>query len=415
MRHVILPAISLLLASCAAGDTQGAVGTATRDSAGVRIVQNPEQPPAQWTVSPQPGVVIGSTSGDSAYLFDRVMGLVRLSDGRWVVADMGSSQLRYYDANGHHLLSVGRNGEGPGEFRQLMAVFLLRGDTIAADDSRYRHQLFDEKGNFVASLRMNDHPSAQQYYPIAARSDGTVIVLAQAPFPQKLDEPRSYAISYMRAELTHTANAAELTLRDTAITWNAIQLMPGWRGGTDQLQFSGRVDAAVLSDGFAVADPNSNEVRYYDSSGALRTIARGEGTRVAVTEEHKEALRARMIDLPAEGGGQVPESLRRQRMEITKTWQYAEHLPVFAQMLAGSDGTIWLRDFVENEKMIGTWHAAPASPARWSALDRSGELLASVQLPGRFKPMLFGEDFVAGLYRDDEDVEFVHVYSIARS
>ena len=283
------------------------------------------------------------------------------------------------------------------------------------DDSHYRQQLFDENGNFVASLRMNDRPSAQQYYPVAAHGDGGIVVLAQPPYPQRLDEPQPYAISYMRAELTHRANAAELTLRDTIITWNAIQLMPGRRGSTDHLQFSGSVGAAVLSDGFAVADPNTNEVRYYDGDGALRTIARREGARVAVTDEHKERARARLVDMAGEDGNPVPESLRRQRMEITKTWQYAEHLPAFAQMLAGSDDTIWLREFVVNEEMVGTWHAAPANPSRWFALNRSGNLVASIQLPGRFTPRLFGEDFVAGLYRDEEDVEFVHVYGIVRS
>ena len=414
MPRFAFPSLCVLLAACAASDNQAAATLETRDSAGVHIVQNPEHAPAQWSVSTDPVVAIGSAAGDSAYQFDRVMGLVRLSDGRWVVGDMGSSQLRYYDAEGRHLKSAGRNGDGPGEFRQIMAVFRLRGDTLAGDDSHNRLQLFDNAGNFVATMRQNDR-RATQYYPVAAQADGTIIALAQPAFPQTLERAQPYLLSYVRTELLRNGNAATLTVRDTLVTWPTIQLVPGWRGTTDMLQFHGRVDGAVLSDGFAVADPNYNEVRYYDRNGALRAIARRQWTRVAVTDEVKEEARNRMIDLPAEGGGRVPETLRKQRMEITKTWQFAEHLPAFTQMLAGEDGTLWLREFVPNEDMVGTWHAAPANGSSWSALDSAGTLLASLRLPARFKPLVFGTDFVAGLYRDEEDVEYVRVYRLQRS
>jgi hypothetical protein len=83
---------SLLVMACGpAGDAADA--PAVSDSAGIRIVHNAtsqfERAGSPWRVSRQPQVVIGAESGEAAYLFDRIMGVQRLADGRWVVADMG--------------------------------------------------------------------------------------------------------------------------------------------------------------------------------------------------------------------------------------------------------------------------------------------------------------------------------------
>jgi hypothetical protein len=60
-----------------------------------------------WRVVSEPLVDIGVADGDAAYQFGRVAGALRLADGRIVVADEQANHLRYFDAAGRHLRTVG--------------------------------------------------------------------------------------------------------------------------------------------------------------------------------------------------------------------------------------------------------------------------------------------------------------------
>lgn len=127
----LVPAAVLSLAACGAGD-RAAGDVVVRDSSGVRIVESPAPTWGRalpWTVSAEPIVTIGTVEGDAAYQLHRVGAALRLSDGRIVVANNGSSDLRYYDSAGRHVRTVGRRGEGPGEFSMLSGMVRGSADT----------------------------------------------------------------------------------------------------------------------------------------------------------------------------------------------------------------------------------------------------------------------------------------------
>src|SRR5687768_11995460 len=91
----------------------------TRDSAGIRIVDNrsPAWTPAQrFTIAPRPSVVIGEEEGDPPYLLSRVYAAARLPNGHIVIGNSSSSELRFFTSEGRFVKSAGRRGGGPGEF-----------------------------------------------------------------------------------------------------------------------------------------------------------------------------------------------------------------------------------------------------------------------------------------------------------
>jgi hypothetical protein len=87
-----------------------------------------------WTIASQPMLTIGSVEGTPEYELYRASSAARLSDGRIVVANGGTNELRFFDRSGRHIASVGRTGEGPGEFRDLQRVWTLTGDSLLAYD-----------------------------------------------------------------------------------------------------------------------------------------------------------------------------------------------------------------------------------------------------------------------------------------
>ncbi|HEX2168211.1 MAG TPA: hypothetical protein VHG09_13335, partial [Longimicrobiales bacterium] len=171
---------------------------------------------------------------------------------------------------------------------------------------------------------------------------------------------------------------------------------------------------ALSSDGVAIGDPTRNEVRLYGSDGDLRTIVRREWTPVPVTEQEVEEARLRFINQDGEGGGPVPQRLLDQRAAITEEWVVADHMPAFSAISVDAADNIWLRNYVPNEETTGDWRASPVLPTTWTVFSSDGILLGDVELPARFLPLVFDEDVVAGIYRDESDVEYVHVYRVLK-
>jgi hypothetical protein len=126
-------AAALLLTACGKGEHAPDPISVTRDSVGIAIVENRAQPNmgvAKWRLSGQPLIVIGGNEEDLGHQLMEVAGAFRLEDGHIVVCDRGSGEVSFFTQNGDHLRSVGGQGEGPGEFRRLMAIDLIPGDTV---------------------------------------------------------------------------------------------------------------------------------------------------------------------------------------------------------------------------------------------------------------------------------------------
>jgi hypothetical protein len=106
-----------------------------------------------WALSETPLVEIGVREGEEPYQLHRALGSVRLQDGRMVVLNGGSQELRYYDATGRFITSVGRRGEGPGEYQR--PEYLRRtqdGGLLVWDRDLMRESFLDVEGNFKEAV-----------------------------------------------------------------------------------------------------------------------------------------------------------------------------------------------------------------------------------------------------------------------
>jgi hypothetical protein len=92
---------------------------------------------------------IGVDQGDEQYMFGRIQGVAGTGD-RIYVLDASVPAVRIYDDSGRHLLDVGAEGDGPGEFRRPDA--LLVGDDgriFVRDSNQGRITIFDGEGAFL--------------------------------------------------------------------------------------------------------------------------------------------------------------------------------------------------------------------------------------------------------------------------
>jgi len=154
---VVTPAFAMFLAAAGhAGCHAEASAQATRDSAGIRIIENAR--PADdsrlpWRIGSEPAVSIGEVVGAEAYLLHRANDATILPDGRIVIANTGSNELRVFDSAGVHLATWGREGEGPGEFTNLAGVASWPGDSLVAWNRwTWVISVFDAEGAFLRAI-----------------------------------------------------------------------------------------------------------------------------------------------------------------------------------------------------------------------------------------------------------------------
>ena len=73
-----------------------------------------------WQIGPEPAVTIGVVEGEGPLMLHRVGDATKLPDGRIVIAETSSSELKVFDSTGTYLETWGGMGEGPGEFPSYM-------------------------------------------------------------------------------------------------------------------------------------------------------------------------------------------------------------------------------------------------------------------------------------------------------
>jgi hypothetical protein len=98
------------------------------------LIAAPREAVAQLS---QPKIVLEITmqpAEGSPGEFASPTGILRTTDGRFVVTDMNAPTVRLYDRTGRFIRDIGRPGAGPGEYRQPMPT--LYHDTLVIHDGR---------------------------------------------------------------------------------------------------------------------------------------------------------------------------------------------------------------------------------------------------------------------------------------
>lgn len=388
----------------------GAAQPTTRDSGGVRIVENtrPAWPNGGgWTLSATPVIDIGA-GDDSLYQLATVMGAVRLSDGRIAVANMGTSNIRLYDARGRYLAALGRKGQGPGEFQQVMGVLRHTGDTLVVNDMRSEVEYFTAGGKFARRMptpRLQDGIVLSEFHLF---DDGSY---ARSSWPQGHDKSGRWTDTLVVLAVSKTAPDGMVISRHPAVEYTR----PATSRGPQSVVFgpTGRIVSA--GDGYYAGYPQRYEIRRHRKDGSLEAIIRAPWTPVAVSDADIDAYKNFIMKLGVEGGGQVPPRLLAQRKQMMDEAVFAKHLPAFSVLMVDTERHLWVRDsYIASYLRQGFSSTLPV-PTSWRVFDREGRWLGAVTMPANFNPLDIGSDYVLGLWRDADDVEHVRLYRLVKT
>ena len=385
MRVIAGALVAVITVLACSGTDNQSVQPIVRDSAGVQIVENGDvsRLPVLQVSQTDLRLDLGSAGDDTTQLLYEVEGAHVLSDGRVVVANRGSHELRYYAGDGRFLYAAGRQGAGPGEFEYLAWSVRCGSDTILTYDIAHRRaQIFDAEGGFARGMR-GELPGGRTPYGSPQCWNGTFSVLT---WPQG------------GIELGYHRPAQPLLTVDAE--WNLIaeiDTLPGterWDHprGSSPAYFGKTPAHAIGPDGIYAGSGDVPELRRFTPEGRLLGIARWRGVSVALTNVHIGRLRE--IELARRPGPTTERALAET--------PYPDSLPAYQRFLMSLAGELWVQDYQSPGDSV-QW---------WTVFAGDGRALRRVELPPGFYAFEIGGDYVAGRWRDALDVEHVRVYGL---
>jgi len=147
---------------------------------GIVIVRNPGNPMHDGEIlTLEEDLSIGQDNEKAEYLFSRVNGITVDNEGRIYVVDDSDSNIRVFDKNGGYLRTIGRKGQGPGEFERPLYIQITADDELyVVDYSGARAVYFSLEGDYL-----RQEPLPRPILPIRRDSQGNLVGIEIAAPP----------------------------------------------------------------------------------------------------------------------------------------------------------------------------------------------------------------------------------------
>jgi hypothetical protein len=409
-----LPAAAFLLAAGCGADTGPGDPFVVSDSAGIRIVENVAvegwDEDEAWRVAEPAFLRIGEVEGAPEVQLYQVEDARRLSDGRIVIANRATHELRFFTPDGRFERSVGREGEAPGEFLYLEALDVLPGDTILTVDRRQRRLTwFDSEGHAIRTA-----PFVHEEGPgwgMRARfegafGDGTFLMTALpgpgTPSPgvhrQQAPLRRVGPDGRVRAEL------GEPDFRD----W----YVDGVSQARGNLPYGPLLTVVVGDGGFYTGWGESYDLRFHRPDGTLERIVRRATASEPVTPGHFDRLLdVATAELEARGRAVSP-ALSAEMREITTVGEY---VPPFSGARVDVEGNLWvLRYDPRNLEIFLPMPGEGWGTMQWDIFSREGIFQGSLRTPTGLRITEIGSDWLLGVATDPLGIETIRMYRLEK-
>ncbi len=389
---------------------------AVRDSAGIEIIENfgaplwPEGPGWKFTEVFR----IGAAEGPPEYQFGHITGLQVLSDGRIVVADMMGHHLRFFSPDGVHELTVGREGQGPGEFgSDRLGLFVGPGDTLVVyDRANSRANVFSADGTWLESYSTLPSEGYRLGYWANNPRTGRITTLHN-PLRQS-DGTLTDTLDIVLERDVHGA------ILDTLARLPSYLTFP--RGGPDTFRFYYGTAwwHRPWEAGLLLSRTDEYRFLWYGPEGALGRIVGLTREPLAITDEDRSVIIGRWEATLREN--QVPAERAAQIMSGVG---FGDSYPPLGWFNYGPAGTFLVqrvrpvRDLdAEEQKEIRLSLLVPPASSEWDVFDSEWRYLGTVEIPETgwvatvpslrfFQDPATGTWYMYTIWSDELDVEYV--------
>jgi hypothetical protein len=399
MRCVALSFLAValpFLQSCDFAPQSNTWAGSVRDSAGIRIVQNPAEgiwePGEEWTF--EEALSIGTDAGDPTYEFGKITSIQVGPDGLIFVLDQMAGEIRVFDQQGLFVRAFGQRGEGPGEFSGSASdLFLMGGYRLAIPDlGNQRISWMSPDGGFLGSARA----SYSSGFPVRWDGDGAEGIFVQRRAMGFNEDPELEAGDPLvridtegnEETVVLMPKAETVWMEGAAARFRYFATEPSWDVGPD---------GTILT-----AMTQAYRIEFLQPDGSVRQVLLKDSPPRPVTDRDLD----RFIELMRDGlerMGLSPTSVQRQIDNL----RFGDMFPAFNRIMVGPEGTTLVQqvaDLHTMEKLDLTEEMSRRLGANtWEVFDASCRFLGVVTLPSRFTPMVWEPDAVYGRWLDEMD------------
>jgi hypothetical protein len=387
-RVLLKPLLFWLLAS-----SVSACGSQSREPSGSRIdtlpngviqVQNSEEgtwgPGEEWRL--EETLRLGTLLGDGPEVFGGIRDIEIDRLGRIWIYESQAEEIRVFSADGRHVRTFGRPGEGPGEFGNVYALAWSPDDHLwVVDRGLGRVSIFDTAGVFVTSRRRGN-PFFASPWPGGIDERGHFYDLESAPFPER----RKFLVRYDSA--LSPMDTIRLPQHPKGPQTIEIQVEGGIT--TYSKPFAGSAVWSLTQDG-------GMWVAITDEYRLLRLSPNGDTLRVVTKPFHPVQVTSEERDRVVDGYRRAGRSLSRSQIPDVK--------PAVGQVLVDDRGNVWVIPVRPGE-----------DTGRFAEVfDPDGVYLGEVELPVPIlvrHPVAFREGVLATVTTDSLEVPFVVRFEI---
>ena len=354
-----------------------------------------------------PEVSIGELDGDEEYLFGRIVSIAVYDDHTVYAFDVQAQHVRVYDSQGTYVKTLGRQGEGPGEFSRAEAIATLPdGRLVVRNPGSQRVEVFGPEAGQTEQWGYGAG-GLHTFRPLYTDANGRTFVIASDP---SRDDFTSFLV-VMGPDGTLIDTLPEPTNAYEPPELNAQ------RGGASAswiVPFSPWFMWTIHPSGHFVTGLSSEyRIDLPREDGVLR-IERAANP-APVHDEERAYERELVMDY---------------MREMDPDWDWngppiPDHKPFFNELMAGRDGRIWVRLATEARPVDNDDHDPedPSSrpviwkePVRYDVFEPDGTYLGVVAPPDDFTPFVqpvFDSDHVWAVTRDELGIQRVVRYRIA--
>lgn len=339
-------------------------------------------------------------------------------DGRIYTMHPQEETIRVHDQQGRLLRTIGRRGEGPGEFQNLGRMGML-GDTLwVLDFGTYRFSYFSLEGELLGSrqipIDLGSGPDERPPRPRGLLSDGSIMASPPA-FSRLVVDGTIKRQVVLRMDVTGAVADTLFTysLENTTLEVHDPDSPRGPRSyvtqpftDTEIAQISPSAPAVIRVDRTAArsSDPTAFRVTRVEFGGDTVFSREYEYTPIPLTDHLVDSIirdigqRLSKLPFPGRATQARVEALARDAL-----YRPAFHPPV-SGLVIGRDGTLWL----QREK-------TGADFVDWIVLAPTGEAVGIVAMPRDLRVLAAERGTVWGMESDELDVPYIVRYRVVES
>jgi len=300
---------------------------------GVKMVKNPAEPfYGELILQLEQDLSIGGNENDDNYYFPkRVQGLTVDDEGNIYVTDGGNRRIQKYDKTGKYVQTIGRRGQGPGEYQSPGRILFDDEGNLCVYDSPAIH-FFHKDGTFIKKVVLKTFIS----YPVIT-SGRFVYGITPASF-----QPGGPKESIAKMDLEGTLAQ---TVAEFQVEYDVSRNIIAWHGYSNRLSLS-----PISLKSFCYGYSAEYKIYLADSEGkTILTMTKDEKPK-SITSEEKAAIRK-----AGPWGGYA----RPGNQNLEEGIVFPPHRPYFTLLQTDGAGRI----YVERRKSI---------------LDKSSEMLYDI-------------------------------------